>query len=115
NDVVDDLIAQRRRLDREGQLDSPVEIAPHPIRAGKKNPRLPGIFEIKNPAVLEKTADDADDADDFAEIWNFRTQATDPAHDQINGHICAGRFIKLLNDLLVHQRVNLRNATVRLA
>ena len=115
NNVVDDLIPQRGRLDRESQLDPPVKIARHPIRAGKKNPWLPGIFEIKDPAVLEKPANDADDADVVAETWNLRTQATNPAHDQIDGHICAGCFIELLNDLLVHQRVHLRNDAGRLA
>src|SRR4029077_6236152 len=47
--------------------------------------------------------------------WNSRTQATNPAHDQINGHICTGSFIELLNDLLIHQRVHLRNDPGRLA
>src|SRR5215813_12008628 len=109
NNVINDLISQRRRLDWESQLDSPVKIARHPIRAGKENPRLTGIFKIKYPAVLEKPANDADNTDVFAETWNFRTQATDPANDQINGHICAGCFIELLNNLLIHQRIHLRN------
>jgi len=102
-------------LDRKRQLDSTIKIARHPIRAGKKNPRLPAILKIKDPAVLEKTPNNADDADVFAEIWNFRTQATDSAHDQINGHICARRLIELLDDLLIDERIHLRNDPGRLA
>ena len=36
---------------------------------------------MKNPAVLEKPAHDADDADVLAEIGNFGTQTTDTADD----------------------------------
>src|SRR5262249_53138376 len=103
NYIIDDLIAQHGGFNRKSQLDSPVKIARHPIRAGKKNPRLTGIFEIKNPAVLEKSPNNAGDADIFAKSWNFRTQATDPAHDQINGHVCAGCFIEFLYNLLVNE------------
>src|SRR5262249_52808616 len=109
------LIAQCWRLDRESQLDAPIKIPRHPIRAGKKDPRLTGILEIKDPAVFEEPANNADDADVFAEIWNFRTQATYPANDQIDGHVRAGSFIERLYDLLIHQRVHLRDDAGRLA
>src|SRR5947207_15418435 len=70
---------------------------------------------MKNPAVLEKPAYNTDDANVFAEIGNFRTQTTDTADDQIDSHIRAGSFIKLLDDLLIDQRVQLRDNAGRFA
>src|SRR5262249_12302800 len=115
NDVVNNLIAKRRRLDWKSELDSPVKIARHPVRAGKENPRLPGIFKVENPAMLEKSANDADDTNVFAQTRNLRTQATDPPPDQINGYIGAGSFIEFLDDLLIDQRVHLRHDSRRLS
>ena len=115
NHVIDDLIAQRRCLDWEGQLDPPIKISRHPVRTGKKNPRLPRIFEIKDPTVLEKPANDADDTDVFTETWNFRTQTTDSANDQIDRNVGAGGFIEFFDDLLIDQRVHLRKDAGRLA
>src|SRR5215831_11713693 len=115
NNVINDLISQRRRLDWERQLDSPVKIARHPIRAGKENPRLTRIFEIKDAAMLEKPANDTDNTNVFAQIWNLRTQATDPAHNQIDGHFSAGCFIEFLDDLLIDERIHLRNDASRSA
>src|SRR5437879_2361428 len=103
--LVNDLVAQRWVFDRERQFDSPVEISRHPICAREEDLGLTGIFEVKNPAVLEKPANDADDANVFAEIGNFGTQTTDTADDEINGHLCAGSFVKFFDDLLVDQRI----------
>jgi hypothetical protein len=49
---IDDLVAQCRVFDRKRQFDAPEKISRHPIRAGKENSRLSGIFKIKNPAVF---------------------------------------------------------------
>ena len=49
---IDDLVAQCRVFDWERQFDAPEKISRHPIRTGKKNFGLSGIFKIKNPAVL---------------------------------------------------------------
>src|SRR5437667_3785679 len=109
--LVNDLVAQRWVFDRERQFDSPVEISRHPICAGEEDLGLPAIFEMKNPAVLKKPANDTDDANVFAEIGNFGTQTTDTADDEIDGHVCARGFIEFLNDLLIHHRIQLRNDT----
>ena len=76
---------------------------------------MTGIFEVKDPAVFQKPANDADNTDVVAETWNFGTQATDSTNDQINGHIRAGCFIKFFDYLQVDQCVHLRNNARRLA
>src|SRR6266704_738191 len=65
--LVNDLVAQRWVFDRERQFDPPVEISRHPICAREEHLRLSGVFEMKNPAVLERAANDTDDANVFAE------------------------------------------------
>src|SRR5436190_700586 len=109
--LLNDLVAQRCVFDRERQFDPPVEISRHPICAREEHLRLSGVFEMKNPAVLEKAANDTDDANVFAETRNFGTQTTDTADDEINGHVCAGSFVKSLDDRLIDERIWLRNDT----
>src|ERR1041385_8757668 len=87
-------IAQRRRSQRKRDFDSAQEVSRHPIRAGKKNFRLPGVLETVNAAVLEKPADDADDADVFAHLRNLGPQTTNPAHNEIDGYFGAGGVVK---------------------
>src|SRR5207247_8853181 len=55
----------------------------------------------------EEAADDADDANVFAQVWNFRAQTTDAAHDQIDFHPGAGSFVEFLDNLLIDERVEL--------
>src|SRR6516225_4507430 len=102
--LVNDLVPQRWVFDRECQFNPSIEISRHPICARKEHPGLSRVFEVKNPAVLQKSANDADDANVFAEIGNFRTQTTDTADDQVDGDVRAGSFIEFLNDLLIHKR-----------
>src|SRR5437879_3062730 len=87
NHVVNNLIAQCRRLDRERDFDSSEEISRHPVRARKVNQRISSVFEIVDAAVFEKAANNADDANVLTEIGNLRTQTTDAPHDQIDSHI----------------------------
>src|SRR5262249_38677019 len=102
--LVNDLVAQRLVFHRERQFDPPIEISRHPICAREKDLGLACIFEVKNPAVLEKPANDADNANVFAEIGNLGTKTTDTADHDIDRHICAGSFVKLLDDLLIDER-----------
>src|SRR5690348_8657242 len=60
--IVHHFIAQVGRINREGDLDAAIEIARHPIRTGKVNIGLAGVFKIVNATVLEKSSDDAEDA-----------------------------------------------------
>ena len=79
-------VAQRRRFDRKSDLDPAIEIARHPVGARQIEIGLAGVLEIVNPAVLEETADNADDADVFTQPGNFRPQAADAPDDQIDFH-----------------------------
>ena len=55
--------------------------------------------------MLEKSADDAEDADIFAQPGNLWPQTTNAADDQIDLHAGAGSFVEFLDDLLIHERV----------
>src|ERR1043165_9543514 len=102
---VDDLGAQRRVLDRKRQLDAPVEISWHPLCARKEDPGWTCIYEIKNAVVFEKPPNDTDDANVFAQVRNFGTQTTDAADDEIDGYLCAGRFVKFFDRFLIDKRI----------
>src|SRR4030095_4073506 len=109
--LVDNLIAQRWVLDRERQFDPPEEISRHPICAGKEDSGLTGILKIKDPAVFEKTANDADNTDILAQPRHFWSQTTDAADDQIDGDFRTRSLVQLLNDLLIDERVQFRDDT----
>src|SRR6476646_7293219 len=57
--------------------------------------------------MLEKTADDADDADVLADPRHSRTQAADAAHDEIDVHAGLRRGVELLDDLGIDASVHL--------
>src|ERR1700741_722620 len=103
--LVNDLVAQRWIFDRECKLNPPVEISRHPIGAREEDLGLTSIFEVKNPAVLEKPTHDTDDTNVLAEIGNLGPQTTNTPDDKINGDVCAGSFVKFLDDLLIDQRI----------
>ncbi len=109
------MIAQLGRLDRKGDFDPAKKISRHPIGAGEIDFGLPAIFEIIDPAVLEKPADDADDANVIAQARNLRSQTTNPAHDQVDCHFSARRFVKFFDDLLIDQRIEFGDDAGRLA
>ena len=104
-DFVHDLVAQGRIFDRKGDLDAADEISRHPISAREINIRVAVVREIIDPAVLEETADDTDDANVFAQARNLGPQTTNAADDQIDLHPGAGSFIELLDDLLIDERI----------
>ena len=92
-------------LDRKSDFDTPEKIARHPVGAGEKHLSLTGILKIINPAVLEKTAHNAEDADVFAQAGDFWPQAANAPDDQINGHFCARSFVKFLNCLVIDEMI----------
>ena len=106
---VDDLAGERGISDRESNLHAAKKIARHPICAGEINFGSVIVREIVNAAVLEKASHDADHANVFAEPWNLRAQTTDAANDQVDLHASAGSFVKLLDDLVVHERIQLHD------
>ena len=55
--------------------------------------------------MLEKTADNADNANVIAQAGDLRAQTTNTAHDQIDCHLGRGGFVERLDDLLIDQRI----------
>src|SRR4051794_37586124 len=70
-DVLHDFVAQDRIFDWKGDLHAANEIPRHPIRARHVKHRLAAVLEIVNAAVLQEAPDNADDADVFAQAWDF--------------------------------------------
>src|SRR6202022_1230169 len=103
--LMDNMIAQRRSLDWKRDFDAAEKVSRHPISAGEKQFGLAAVFKVVDPAVLKKPADNADDANVFAQTGNLRPQTTDAAHDQIDRHFRGGGFIECLDDLLIDQRI----------
>ena len=112
---VDDFVAERGVLDRKGDFHAANKISWHPVRAGEKNFRVAGVFEIINPAVFQKSADDADDPNVFAQVSNPGAQATDTADDQVDFHAGTGSLVEFLDDFLIHERIKLHDHATSLA
>ena len=93
--------------DRVSDFDAAEEIARHPIGAAQKNFRLPRLFEIEDPAMLEETVHDAAHRDVLADAFEARPQTTNPANNQVDLHPCLGRAIKRFNGAFIHERVHL--------
>src|SRR5205814_7569091 len=64
--VVDDLIAEGRRLDWKRHFDAPEKIARHPICARKIDQRISSVFKIIDATVFQKTTHNADDTNVLA-------------------------------------------------
>src|SRR5437588_13052795 len=103
------MIAQRRSLDWKCDFDPAQKVSRHPIGTGEKEFGLDAVFKIVDPAVLEKTADNADDANVITQTGSFRPQATNTTDDQIDRHFRRGSFIEFLNDLLINERIKFRH------
>src|SRR5438128_11305941 len=103
--IVHHFFARSGRINGEGNLDPPIKITRHPIRAGEINVGLAGVFKIINAAVLEKTSDDADDPNVFTQARHSRSQTTNPADDEIDFYARARGLIKFLDDIVVNERI----------
>ena len=66
DDFVEELDPQGWRFYRKRNLDPSQKISRHPIRAGQIEIGLPGVFKLIDSAMLEESADDAQDANVFA-------------------------------------------------
>src|SRR5688500_19836378 len=56
---VDQPAFARRVLDRDEQLDAPIQIPRHPVGAGKENQLVAAMMEVQDSGVLEVAVDDA--------------------------------------------------------
>src|SRR5437763_11810336 len=107
---VDDEVAQLRSLDWKRDFNPTQKIPRHPIGAGKVHFRLAAIFKTINAAVLEKTANDTHDTDVVAQSGDFGTQTADSADNQVDSDLGIRRFVKIFDDLLVDERIELGHA-----
>src|ERR1700720_1497026 len=60
--LIDNMITQRRSLDRKCDLDPAKKVSRHPIGAGEKQFGLAAVLKVVDPAVLKKPADNTDNA-----------------------------------------------------
>src|SRR5450432_2878298 len=84
-----------------------MKIARHPIRARQIEIGFAGVAEIIDAAVLEKTPNDTDHPDVFAQPLDFRAETANAADDEIDLHSGARSFVELFDDLVVDERVEL--------
>ena len=82
----EDALLERRRLDREREVYTPDEIARHPVAGGEVDSLRAACMEVPDPRVLEEPIDDRSNADPFAHSRNAGPQAADAAHQQVDVH-----------------------------
>ena len=61
-----------------------IDVARHQVGAAHVDFFLAVVVEVVNAAVLQEPADDADDADVFADVRQARAQTANAAHQQID-------------------------------
>src|SRR5436853_7604826 len=76
--------AQLRIIDRRDQLDPSLEVAKHPVRAADVDLFIASIRKVKDPAVLKKSPDDADDSNITRQSRHSRYQRANSANYQID-------------------------------
>src|ERR1700721_2994004 len=57
--LVADALVMLRVLQRKQHFHTFIEVSRHPVRASQIKIGLPSVFEVKNPAVLQKPSDHA--------------------------------------------------------
>ena len=105
---VDDLPLDVRVEDREGGLDAPTQVAPHPICRSEIKRFLPVVVKIPNTGVLEKHVHDARNPD-IPAIRLVRDEAADTAYDQVDVHARLARPVEGINHVRVVKSIHLEN------
>ena len=67
------------------------------------------ICKIENAAVFQEIADDGADTDILADTGDSHLQAADTSDDQFDLHACRTCLIQSTDNILVAERVHLRN------
>ena len=73
-----------RRFDRKQYFHPVVEIARHPVGAGKVKLFFAAATKIQDAAMFQKAADNAADCDATTHTGNAGTQRADATDDQID-------------------------------
>src|SRR5690606_23557864 len=88
---------------------------PAPVRTAEVHFRLSGMGEPEDPVVLEKAADDADDAHVVTEPWEPGAQAAVPPHHEVHTHPGARRLVEVPDQCFVVEGVHLGDDPPRAA
>src|ERR1017187_6175335 len=105
-----------RRVDNgHEQLDAAVEVARHPVGAGNKNERFAAMMKIQDAAVFEETVHNADDPDVLTQFRDTGPQTADAANIKLNLHALLRSAVQRLNDVRIHERVELGHDVALLA
>src|SRR2546423_160187 len=101
--------AQFRIVNRTNNLDAAIEVAHHPVCAAYVNLFVAVVGEIDDPAVFEKPANDAANANVIRDAGHSGTQHANAANDEIDRNAGLGRFIKTFDNPGVSQPIELRD------
>lgn len=94
---------------REEDLYPFIQVSGHPVGATHVDLFLAVVEEVEDPGVLQEIADQGADADVLTDPRNSHFQTADSADDQLHFYPCCGSFIKSCDDLLIAERIHLRN------
>ena len=94
-------------LNREHEFHTLAEIAVHHVCTGKIEFFLTVIPKLIGPVMLKKTANDRTDRNIFRQPLDSRTQATDPADNQIDFDASLGGLIVFFDHGLIDQGIHL--------
>src|SRR5205823_11052913 len=99
-------------LDRDEGLDTPVEIARHPVGGADEHQGLVrwqpvAVAKAHDTAMLEKAPDDALDPDVFRHPGNPGPKATDAAHDEVDDDPGLRGLVEQVDDRRVDELVHL--------
>src|SRR6266581_46806 len=112
---LDDALLDPAVEDREAQLDSPEEIASHPVGAGQVKVFLSAVEEVEDARVLEKPSYDRAHAYVLRQPRDSGTQRTYAAHDQVDFHPRLRSPVERLDHLGFDQGVHFRDDVPGLA
>ena len=92
----------------EDTLDTTLEIARHPIGAAHEEDGLClGVLKAEQSAVFEEATEEAADADVVTLTGDARLEAADTADHKLDADTRLRGFVKRVDDLRVHEAVDL--------
>jgi hypothetical protein len=101
-------------FDREHQLDAFIQVAAHPVRAGEEQLFVSPVEKVVHARVLQEAIDDGDDLDAVADAGHTRPQRANAPDVQADANPGLRCCVQRANDVLVDERVHLRDDFGRL-
>lgn len=90
-------------------LDPAIEVPLHQIGATEVEFVVAVVMEVIHPAVLEKSPNNASDADRLAPAWDAGPEAANPSNDQVNFDAGLRRRVQRAYKIPIDQRVHLED------